>query len=79
MFPGGIAKYGKSIELCKWFSRPWKSIGFGQLIRKVLKKYENSKFSHLFIQILFFIADDSLQMFFALCSMSKFLKNEDKW
>jgi len=43
-----------------------------------LKKYENSKFSHLFIQILFFIADDSLQMFFALCSMSKFLKNEDK-
>jgi len=35
------------------------SIGLCQSIHKVLKKYGNSKFSHLFIQILFFTADDS--------------------
>ena len=30
-----------------------------QNVHKVLKKYGNSKFSHLFIKILFFTTDDS--------------------
>jgi len=38
--------------------RNWKSIEFDQNVRKVLKKYASSKFSHLFIQILFFSADN---------------------
>jgi len=40
----------------------------------VLKKYGNSKFSHLFIQILFFSADDSFVDVFALCTMNKILQ-----
>jgi len=47
------------IELWNRFSRPWKGIEFGQNVHKILKKYENSTFSHLLIQILFFTADDS--------------------
>jgi len=35
-----------------------KSIEFGQNVDKVLKNYKNSKSNHLFIQILFFTADD---------------------
>jgi len=39
-----------------------------------LKKYGNSKFNHLFIQILFFTVDDSFADVFALCSMNKILE-----
>jgi len=42
-----------------------KSIEFGQNVHEVLKKYGNSKFSHLSIQILLFTADDLMQMLFA--------------
>ena len=61
----------KSIDLWNWCLKPWKNIEFDQNVHKVLKKYENSKFSHLFIQILFFTADDSFADVFALCSMNK--------
>jgi len=64
-FPRGIESMEKSLE-------------FGQNVNKVLKKYGNPKFSHLFIQILF-LSTDSLQLmtirrFFALCSMNKILE-----
>jgi len=49
-------RYWKSIELWNRFSIPWKSIEFGQNVHKVLKKHGNSKFSQLFIHILFFAA-----------------------
>jgi len=35
-------KYWKSIGFWNQFSRPWKSIEFGQNVHKVLKKYGNS-------------------------------------
>jgi len=63
----------KSFELWKQFSRPWKSIDFDQNVHKVLKKYGNSKCSHLFIQILLVSADNSSADFFALCYMNKLL------
>jgi len=66
-FPRGI----ESIELWNRFSTPGKSIVFGQNVHKVLKKYGNSKFNHLSIQILLFTADDSSADVSALCSTSK--------
>jgi len=48
-----------------------KSIEFGQNVHKVLKKYENCAFSHSYIQILFFTADDNSADVSALCSTSK--------
>jgi len=39
-----------------------------------LKKHGNSKFSHFFIQFLFFTGDDSFTMFSALRSMNKILE-----
>ena len=72
-FPRGI----ESNELWNRFSRPWKSIEFGQNVHDVLKKCRNSKFSHLFIQILFFNADGSSADVFLYCvPWIKFLKNE---
>jgi len=52
-------------------------IGFQDLekvlnLAKMYIKYGNSKFNHLFIQILFFIVDDSFADVFALCSMTQF-------
>jgi len=41
------------------FSRPQKYSEFGKNVHKLMKKLENSKFSHFFIQIFFFTADDS--------------------
>ena len=58
--------YWESIELWNWFSRPWKSIEFGWNVHKVMKKYGNYKFSYLFIQILFFTADDSFAGIFSI-------------
>jgi len=58
------------------FSRPWKSIIFGWNVHKILGNYGNSKFNHLFIQILFFTTDDSSADVFTLCSMSNIFK---KW
>ena len=55
----GIPRGIESTELWNRFSRPWQSIEFGENVHAVLKKYCNSKFSHLFIQVLFFTADDS--------------------
>jgi len=74
-----VLKYWKSIEFWNQFSRPWKSIEFGQNVHKVLENYGNSKCSHLFIQTLFFTADDSsAAVFFALCSMNRMFDNEAK-
>ena len=64
-------KYWKSTECWIQFSRPWKSIEFGQNVHKLLKKYVNSKFSHLLIQIVFFTTYDSSADVFALCSINK--------
>jgi len=66
-FPHGIEKV--CIELWNQFSRTWKSIEFGQNVRKVLKSMEiNSTIC------LFKFCSSSLmtvlQMLFALCSMS---------
>jgi len=70
-------RYWKSIELSNPFWKPWKSIEFDQNVHRVLKKYGNSKFNHLFMQILFVTADDRFaKFFFAFCSMNKIL---DKW
>jgi len=38
----GFPRCVESIELWNRFSRPWKSIEFGQNVQKVLKKYGNS-------------------------------------
>jgi len=57
----GFQRSIQSIELWNLFSRPWKSIEFGQNVHKVLKTFGNSKYSHLFIRILFFSADDSYE------------------
>ena len=47
-------------------------------LAKMYIKYEKSIFSHLFVQILFFTADNSsvgaMVLFYALCSMSKIFK-----
>jgi len=45
---------------------------FGQDVQKVLKKFGNSNLNYWFFQILFFTnLKTVLQMFSALCSMSK--------
>jgi len=41
-------------------------IEFGQNVHEVLKKYGNSKFSQLFIQILFFTADGNFADVFCI-------------
>ena len=46
-------------KLWNWFSRPWKSIEFGQNVHKVLKRYGNSKIQPFVIQNLLFTTDDS--------------------
>jgi len=73
-FPRGI----KSIEFWNRFSRPWKSNEFGQNVHKIVKKFGNSKFSHLFIQILFLTADGSSACFLHCVPSIKFLENEGK-
>ena len=58
-FPRGIECMERVLNCEISFQDLENSIGLCQSIHKVLKKYGNSKFSHLFIQILFFTADDS--------------------
>jgi len=72
----GLPHKIKKYWIVKWFARPWKSIEFGQNGHKVLKKYGNSKFSDLFIQILFFTTDDNFADAFALCCINKI---SEKW
>jgi len=63
-FPCGIW----SIESWNRFFRLWKSIEFGQDVYNVLKKYGNSKFNRLFIEIVFHCRCQFCR-YFALCSM----------
>jgi len=51
-----------------------KSIEIGQNVDEVLKKFGNFKFSPLFIQSLFFTADNSFADVCALCSMTNILE-----
>jgi len=74
-FPRGI----ESIELWNRFSRPWKSIEFGQSVHKLLIKYGNLTSGHLFIKILFFTTEWFCRCFFLCVPWIKFWKNEDKW
>jgi len=55
-------------------SRPRKSIEFGQNVHEVLKKYGNSKYTHLLFKFCFLPLMTVLQVFFALCFMNKMLE-----
>jgi len=48
----------KKYSIVKLVFKTLKKIELGQNVYKVLKKYGNSKFGHLFIQILHFAAGD---------------------
>ena len=62
-FPRGI----ESIDwIMKSLFKTLKSIAFGQNVHEVLKKFGNSIFSHLFVHILLFAADNNFADVFCI-------------